>query len=267
MNLRPLALLLALVVAAAGNSSRGAEGGDRPWLELSSVVDHADWRPERTGWSSARRVEVDPDAPQRLLLHGAADDPADAVLAARGGNSSANLVSQQEFQDVELRLEFLVARGTNSGVKLNGLYEIQIRDSFGVAQPTADDCGGIYPRAELRPRYRFLDDGVPPRVNAAQPPGAWQTLEIAFSSPRFDSNGDKTHPARFVRVVLNGELIHENVDVLWPTGHAWNQAVETARGPLLLQGDHGPVAFRRIAVRPLVSGAAPPPRKADAAGD
>jgi hypothetical protein len=102
----------------------------------------------------------------------------------------------------------------------------------------------------MLPRYHHIDDGVPPRVNAARPFGQWQTLDVIFRAPRFDAEGKKVRNARFEKVVLNGQLIHENVDLSSPTGHAW-RLKERARGPILLQGDHGPVAFRRIRVRAL----------------
>ena len=134
-----------------------------------------------------------------------------------------------------------------------GLYEIQIYDSYGKKGPlTGSDCGGIYPRAELGPPYRYLDEGTPPRTNAARKPGEWQTIDITFQAPRFDPQGKKKSAnARFVKVVLNGQLIHENVEVPYPTGWFWRQSKEVARGPLLLQGDHGPVAFRQVRIRPL----------------
>ncbi len=130
------------------------------------------------------------------------------------------------------------------------LYEVQIYDSYGIRRPSASDCGGIYPRAELTPRYHHIDGGTPPRVNAARPAGEWQSLDIRFLAPRFDAQGKKIRNARFVRVLLNGQRIHENVEVPTPTGHAWRDP-EVAVGPLLLQGDHGPVAFRNLRVRPL----------------
>ena len=146
----------------------------------------------------------------------------------------------------------MISKGSNSGVKLNGLYEIQILDSHGKTKElTGDDCGGIYPRAEEKPKYHHIDKGVPPRVNAAKPAGEWQTLDITFRAPRFDADGKKTADARFVKVVLNGQVIHEDVAVHYPTGSAWRLAKEIPRGPLLLQADHGPVAFRNVRVRPV----------------
>jgi hypothetical protein len=132
-----------------------------------------------------------------------------------------------------------------------GLYEIQIFDSHGKKELTGSDCGGIYPRGEQQPKYHTIDKGVPPRVNAARPAGEWQTLDITFRAPRFDADGKKTVDARFVKVVLNGQVIHENEAVHYPTGSAWRLAKEVPRGPLLLQADHGPVAFRNVRVRPV----------------
>ena len=74
----------------------------------------------------------------------------------------------------------MIPNHSNSGVKLEGVYEIQIFDSWQVDKPTGADCGGIYPRAEQKPQYHHIDDGVPPLVNAAKKSGEWQTLEIVF---------------------------------------------------------------------------------------
>jgi hypothetical protein len=164
-----------------------------------------------------------------------------------------NLVTRGQWGDVEVSLEFLIPRGSNSGVKLQGLYEIQIADSCTVGQPTGSDCGGIYPCAELEsspPKYYHIDEGIAPLVNAAKSPGLWQTLEIVFHAPRFDQAGKKTVNACFAKVLLNGKLIHDHVEVAYPTGHLWREP-ERAIGPLLLQADHGPVAFRNVRLRPL----------------
>ncbi len=98
-----------------------------------------------------------------------------------------------------------------------------------------------------------MDDGIAPRASGAKPPGQWQSLEIVFRAPRFDDAGKKTANARFEKAVLNGTTIHEDVELLYPTGHAWHQQ-EKPVGPLLLQADHGPVAFRNVRVRPLAAG-------------
>ena len=81
-------------------------------------------------------------------------------------------------------------------------------------------------------------------------PGKWQTLKIVFHSPRFDASGKKTANGRFERVELNGVVVQENQEVLNPTGAAWHDK-EHDKGPVLLQGDHGPVAFKNMRVRAM----------------
>ena len=151
-----------------------------------------------------------------------------------------------------MELEFLIGKRSNSGIKFHALYEIQIVDSHGKKDDalTGDDCGGVYPRAELKPRYHHIDKGVAPRKNAAKPAGEWQKLHAVFRAPRFDAGGKKTANARLVKVTLNGVVIHEDVELKTPTGNNWSRK-EVAKGPFMLQGDHGPVAFRNIRLRPL----------------
>src|SRR5262245_3267073 len=146
----------------------------------------------------------------------------------------------------------MVSERSNSGVKFIGHYEIQLLDSFGrpVDQLTGSDCGGVYPRGESLPSYHTIDRGTPPRVNACKKAGEWQSLDIIFRAPRFDRDGTKTENARFIKVVLNDQVIHESVELKYPTGSAWRKSKEVPEGPILLQGDHGPVAFRNVRVRP-----------------
>ncbi len=205
------------------------------------------WDEPHPEWTIVGQVGLDPEDPRRLVSH-----PGEGILRNGPGGKTADLLSREHWGDVRVRLEFMISQRSNSGVKMQGLYEVQIFDSWEVEKPTASDCGGIYPRAELRPRYHLIDEGFPPSTNAAKPPGRWQSLEIVFRAPRFDEQGTKTANARFERVVLNDQTIHRDVEVAWPTGHAW-RTPEVPVGPLLLQGDHGPVAFRNIQVMPLTS--------------
>jgi hypothetical protein len=203
------------------------------------------WRPTKDRWLVGGNAALNLDNPRRLVAR-----PGKGVLLNGPSGRAQDLLSREEFGDVEVHVEFMIPKRSNSGVKLQGLYEIQIADSFGVKKPQADDAGGIYPRAEMEPQYHHIDKGIPPRVNAARPAGTWQTLDIRFQAPRLDACGKKTANARFLRVVLNGQVVHDNVELLTPTGHNWRK-LEVARGPLLLQADHGPVAFRNVRVRPL----------------
>jgi hypothetical protein len=210
------------------------------WKELTDL---SIWKGALGGWHLAGEVALDPKNPRRLL-----SKEGKGVLVNGAKGREPDLLSKEEFGDLQLHLEFCIPKGSNSGVKFHGLYEIQICDSFGAKDLTGNDCGGIYPRAELKPRYQYLDKGVPPKSNACKAPGEWQTLEAVFLAPRF-AEGKKTASARLVRATLNGTLIHDNVELKTPTGHNWTKK-EMARGPLLLQGDHGPVAFRNVRVKP-----------------
>jgi hypothetical protein len=93
-------------------------------------------------------------------------------------------------------------------------------------------------------------DGHSPAVNASKPAGEWQTFDIVFRAPRFDPSGKKTADAKVVKIVHNGKVIHENLELHAPTrGALWED--EKPTGPLRLQGDHGPVAFRNLQVKSI----------------
>jgi hypothetical protein len=236
-----------LVVCTAFLAVAAADSGEKPWTELLGEKGLAEWK-ARGEWEVVGDVMIDPENPRRLK-----SKPGKGVIWNGPKGRSPDLVSKESFRDVEINAEFYIPKKSNSGMKFQTHYEIQIDDCYGMEKPTADHCGGIYPRAELTPRYHYLDKGTPPRVNAARPAGEWQSIDAIFLAPRFDANGKKTANARFVRVLLNGTLIHEGVDQATPTGHAWTKK-ETDGGPLLLQGDHGPVAFRNVRVRPYAAG-------------
>jgi hypothetical protein len=174
----------------------------------------------------------------------AAHEPGDRLL--NGGNGkTANLVTDEKFGSFELYLEFMTARGSNSGVYLHGLYEVQIFDSFGYTGPLmVGDCGGIYER-------EHLGGGSPPALNASRPAGEWQSFHIWFEAPRFDPGVKKIADAKVWRVLLNEEVIQQNVELAGPTVSAM-KIPEAPTNPLMLQGDHGPVAFRNIQIRNFV---------------
>jgi hypothetical protein len=172
--------------------------------------------------------------------------PGDRILNGPEGRT-VNLATDQKFGDVELYLEFMIAKGSNSGVYLHGLYEVQVFDSWDSTEPiTSSDCGGIY--------HRWINNrgvgGSAPSRNAARRPGEWQSYHIWFRAPRFDAGGNKSANARFILVVHNGLSIQDDVEVDGPTRAAMN-IPEAPTNPIMLQGDHGPVAYRNIYIRPL----------------
>jgi hypothetical protein len=176
-----------------------------------------------------------------------------AFLANREGKS-ANLVSQEEFADAEIYVEFAIPKKSNSGVCVMGNYEIQLYDSFGKADSelSVTDNGAIYAFPGKKGRF----GGKPPRVNASREPGAWQSLHIWFQAPRYGEDGRKIQNARFVKVELNGVQIHRDYELIKST-RATPPWPERAKAPLLLQGDHGPIAYRAVYVRELRAEDAP----------
>lgn len=251
-----LLLLLALPAALFAQQGRndGYDHGDAPfliedgWQPLFNGKDLSGWhcRDNRlqNEWLTTRGIIWERLlAPKELSPVPA---PGDRLLNGRQGRT-CDLVTDGKYGDVELYLEFMLAKSSNSGAYLQGLYEVQIFDSYGSPNPpTSSDGGGIY--------HRWIHEqgvgGSAPRVNASREPGQWQSYHIWFQAPRFDASGKKTQNAKFLRVVYNGVLVQNDVEVDGGTRAAMD-IPEAPLNPLMLQGDHGPVAFRNIYARPL----------------
>lgn len=252
------ALLLVLALLAQGPAPSpiqdGDAHGDPPflledgWEPLLDGHSLAGWQAcdatAANEWQAVRAVRY-----ERVLgptrLHGRGTG-GDVILNGSAGRT-ANLCTARSFSDIEVYAEFMLAKGSNSGMYLQGLYEMQILDSWGTTEPmSSSDLGAIY--------HQWIDNrgvgGSAPRVNAARRPGEWQSYQAWFRAPRFDAAGKKVAHARFLRVLLNGQLVQQDVDVPGPTRAALAHP-EGPMHPLMLQGDHGPVAFRHIHVRPL----------------
>jgi hypothetical protein len=259
MKLVLVVMSVSLVIGSAfPQADEGMFHGDPPylleegWKPLLNGVDLDGWQyrnPERGGWGTTAGV-----------FWGGTENP--SQLSGRPGpgdriiNTMTNfkpvpsdLFTVEKFGDVELYLEFMVSDRSNSGVYLHGLYEVQIWDSYGRDQEHIQDiCGTIYDY-ERRVNNQYVG-AVAPCERAERPTGRWQSFHIWFQAPRFGADGKKTANAKFLRVLHNGVLINENVERAEPTRACMNLA-EAPRNPLMLQGDHGPVAFRNIHVRPL----------------
>jgi rubredoxin len=162
------------------------------------------------------------------------------IMQVKGGN----IITKQKFDGhFKLHVEFRVpympkakgqARG-NSGVYVQGRYEVQILDSYGL-ESKDNDCGAIYEVAA-------------PKVNACKAPTVWQSYDIEFHSPKC-ANGKKVEPARMT-VVHNGVKIHDNVKIPVDNTRAGLGGDPCLPGPIMLQ-DHGnPVQFRNVWLVPI----------------
>jgi hypothetical protein len=186
----------------------------------------------KSKWSTVARALLDPDMPNRLF-----GIPGNGVLLNGNDGRGVDLLTELEHGDCELHIEFNVPKGSNSGVYFQGQYEVQILDSFATLDKDLKygDCGGIYTTAA-------------PKTNASRMPGEWQSFDVTFQAPRFDGAGKKVANAQFLKVVHNGVVIHEKVEMKGPTTAALG-GPERPFGPLMLQGDHGPVAFRNLRIQ------------------
>ena len=161
------------------------------------------------------------------------------------GKQALDIYTNLEHGDADIEFEFMMAKESNSGIYLQGRYEIQLLDSWGKSKPTSGDLGGVYERADPTTEKGF--EGYAPRVNAARVPGVWQKMKISFQAPRFDAAGKKIANAKLLNVTVNGQTVHENIELTGPTRGPMS-LTEVARGPLRIQGDHGPVAIRNLSI-------------------
>jgi hypothetical protein len=134
--------------------------------------------------------------------------------------SGANLRTDETFYDFKLHVEFRIPKGSNSGVYLRGRYEVQVADDFG-KDPSNVLFGGVYGL-------------ITPNEMVAKPAGEWQEYDITLIGRR-------------VTIVANGKTIIENQNIPGMTGGALDND-EVAPGPILIQGDHGPVELRNIVI-------------------
>jgi len=164
------------------------------------------------------------------------------------GNNDA-IMTSFEHGDMELELDFMMPKGSNSGIYFQGRYEVQLFDSWGINDPKYSDVGAIYQRWDVsRGSGKEGFEGHPPFINVARAPGLWQNLKVVFKAPRFDAQGNKTQNAKFESVYLNDVLVQKNVEITGPTQAAFFDD-EKPLGPLAIQGDHGGVAIRNIAYK------------------
>jgi len=209
-----------------GSRQETIDGKPTPNLEWRAVrapvitdTDDSSWRPGRTVQLFDGRTTQG----WRLLIDG---QPGwyveDGLLKNKTG--AADLVSDSRFWNFEARLQYRYSKGSNSGVALRGRYEIQIYDNFG-KEPDPHGNGALYSR-------------IAPAVNASKAPGEWQELLVRLVG-------------RTLTVTLNGAKVIDHREVVGPTAMTMDPN-EDKPGPFVLQGDHGPVEFRRIEVTELV---------------
>ena len=231
-------------------------------LTLTDAADHRDaqnlfngkdlagWRQPTGEWKTVKSVSLDPQNEKQFTVQAGT-----GVLLNHASSHTVNLISETEHGDVEAHIEFVVPKGSNSGVYFQGRYEIQILDSWGVEKPKYGDCGGVYAScSEPKPDF----SGRPPNVNASKPPGEWQTYDIIFEGPRWE--GTNLVKRANVTVFHNGVVLHHKREYIGQGDGAAglpHKALAVYPPPhppdlfLQLQGHGTTTRYRNIWIRPL----------------
>ena len=212
-----------------------------PMLAAEKVVEPFNGK-DLSGWQhkgksaashwSVGEPSLDPANPRVLVVK-----PGGNCMCNQVPPHSVDIYTEEKFGDAIIDVELMVPKGSNSGVYMMGEYEIQVLDSFGQKKPGKGDMGALY--------------GIkPPDASPFRTPGEWQHLVIEYRAPKFDAEGKKTANGRIVKATLNGEVIQQDVDIPHPTGGGVT-GKEHPTGPVMFQGNHGPVAFRNIKITVL----------------
>ncbi len=211
-----------------------------PYKELP-LQNLSEFQPTNGNWTIVKDVFFDLNGGKSKTTSGTG-----VLLNTLQKGENQPIKSSFDHGDIELELDFMMPKESNSGIYLQGRYEIQLFDSWAEQNPKFSDAGAIYQRWDAsRGPGREGYEGHPPLVNVSRAPGLWQSLRIVFRAPRFDSTGEKVANAKFISVHQNGVLVQKNIEVTGPTQAAFFED-EQALGPLVIQGDHGGVAIRNI---------------------
>jgi hypothetical protein len=220
------AMLGAAVVLALGQS-QPFNGKDLSGWKFAGDAAKSKWK--------VGKASLDAADPKQLAV--AAGN--ELVNAAAKHGDSVDAYTEEKWGDAVFEVEVMVPKGSNSGIYVMGEYELQVLDSFGKPNEKMGmgDMGALYSAAV-------------PKVNASKAPGEWQKYVIDFRAPKFNAYCKKTANAKFVKITLNDQVIHENVEMKGPTPGGVS-GKEAAAGPLMFQGNHGPVAYRNIKITPV----------------
>lgn len=197
----------------SGTMTVGTGATPMPWTAVRAPSLHRAAAPK---WGTAKPLLNGKDLTGWRAIGANEWEVASGVL--RNKKSGGNLVTDEKFDDFKLHVEVRYPAGGNSGIYLRGRYEVQIADE---PEPSIGGLGAVY-------------GYLAPSENAAGKPGEWQVFDI-------------TLVGRMVTIVLNGKTIISNREIPGITGAALDSN-EGAPGPLLLQGDHGPVEYRNITI-------------------
>jgi hypothetical protein len=216
--------------AIAQNSGKSATPEALPYQTLSLTDLKAFRSVKKMQWRLAGDVFADRKKEKHLESKAGT-----GILVYQPQQKNIPIQTKLQHGDLDLELDFLLAKRTAITIALQGRYLINLKDSWLHNNLTASDCGGISAGTK-----EFA-----PVLNASKAPGLWQHLRISFKAPRFDATGKKTADAQLTEVSLNGKLVQKNVTLTSPSEHA-PFSKESITGPLVILGGNGPAAFKNI---------------------
>lgn len=159
---------------------------------------------------------------------------------------SGNIQTKQSFGDYQLHIEWRTpakvdgngqGRG-NSGIFMQGIYELQVLDSYNNPTYSNGQAGSIYKQTM-------------PLVNASKGPGEWQTYDVVYTAPRFNKDGQMLFPP-YITVLHNGVLVQNHTPIQGTTPYVGQPTIEPhGRGPIMLQDHNNTTSFRNIWIREL----------------
>ncbi|MEO8335371.1 MAG: DUF1080 domain-containing protein [bacterium] len=226
------------VLATRGNAQTPAPANLELAPHVVSLATLGEFRSAGSNWRIAGGATAERNNPLALgVMPGAG-----VLVNMPTGGARALLTSTWDHGDIDLSFDVMLPKAGSSGIYLMGRYEVSLADSWSPRAPTSADFGGIAQRSDDTRTVSAA--GTPPRQDASRAPGLWQRVEIQFRAPGFNG-AEKVANARFVKVMVNGVVVHENVEVSGPTrGAAFRD--ERATGPLVFRGDGGPMAVRNV---------------------
>ncbi len=211
------------------------ESEDEGWLRLTygDATNLWDFR----GWELCE-AELDRADPTRFQVR-----PGVSHLVNTGPDPT-NYLSKPVFGDAKIHVDFTLPQGGRSGLFVQGRYGILFADSKDADLLTHDHCGAVIGGSN--------SPGRPPALHAYRGPGELHEVDVDFRAPRFDAEGRKIENARFLRVRIDDVLVQENVELPGPSAGALGP--EVAEGPIVVVGEHGPVAIGNVQAKPLREG-------------
>ena len=235
MNIKHTSAFACLALLAGSLTAVAQAGGA---IEPFNGKNLDGWQPKTEGSSKSQWTvgSAKPDTANPKLLQ-VTPGGSELINQTTAHGKSLDLYSTARHGDATITLEVMVPKDSNSGIYVMGEYEVQVLDSFGKdANPGPGDMGAIY-------------GAQPPKHPKYKAPGEWNAYEIQWQAPKFDGSGTKIANAKFLKVILNGVTIHENVEMKGPTPGGVD-GKEKPMGPLMFQGNHGPVSYRNIKIVP-----------------